>query len=226
MNFTDRLTDVMTLAHEFGHGSHFALALEAQTYQEHHSGLAIAEVPSTFAQLLVFDYLFDREDDAATKAALVADVAEGAMPTVFRQTVLARSEQRAYALRAEGKALTTERLSEIWLEENRRYYGDAVALPEGYGLGWSYIPHFIGTRFYTYAYAFAHLVALCLYSRYRSDPIGFPPTYLEFLAAGGSESPAELIARFGLDLADGSLWEEAFGELERFLDDAEAALGA
>jgi oligoendopeptidase F len=226
MNFTDRLTDVMTLAHEFGHGSHFALALEAQAYQEHHSGIAIAEVPSTFAQLLVFDYLFDREDDRATKAALVADVAEGAMPTVFRQTVLARFEQRAYALRAEGKALTAERLSEIWLAENERYYGDAVALPEGYGLGWSYIPHFVHTRFYTYAYAFAHLVTLCLYSRYRSDPIGFPPKYLELLAAGGSESPAELVARFGLDLADGSLWAEAFGELERFLDDAEAALGA
>jgi oligoendopeptidase F len=224
MNYTDRLTDVMTLAHEFGHGGHFALALEVQAYQEHHSGLAIAEVPSTFAQLLAFDYLFDREDDAATKAALVAEVAEGAMPTVFRQTVLARFEQRAYALRAEGKALTAERLSDIWLEENRRYYGDAVALPDGYRFGWSYIPHFIHTRFYTYAYAFAHLVTLCLYSRYRSDPTGFPPLYLEFLAAGGSESPADLVARFGLDLADGSLWEEAFGELERFLDDAEAAL--
>jgi oligoendopeptidase F len=224
MNYTDQLGDVMTLAHEFGHGGHFAVALERQTYQEHHSGLAIAEVPSTFAQLLAFDYLFDREDDAATKAALVAEVAEGAMPTVFRQTVLARFEQRAYALRAEGKALTAERLSDIWLEENRRYYGDAVALPDGYRFGWSYIPHFIHTRFYTYAYAFAHLVTLCLYSRYRSDPTGFPPLYLEFLAAGGSESPADLVARFGLDLADGSLWEEAFGELERFLDDAEAAL--
>ncbi len=224
MNHTDRLSDVMTLAHEFGHASHFALALEHQAYQEHHSGLAIAEVPSTFAQLLTFDFLFDRESDAATRAALVADIAEGSMPTVFRQTVLARFEQRAYALRAEGKALTVDRLSEIWLAENERYYGDAVALPDGYGLGWSYIPHFIHTRFYTYAYAFAHLVTLCLYSRYRSDPTGFPAQYLELLAAGGSESPADLVARFGLDLADGSMWEEGFRELERFLDEAETAL--
>jgi oligoendopeptidase F len=224
MNYTDRLTDIMTLAHEFGHAGHFALALERQAYQEHHSGLAIAEVPSTFAQLLAFDYLYDRESDSATRAALVADIAEGSMPTVFRQTVLARFEQRAYALRAEGKALTVDRLSEIWLEENQRYYGDAVRLPDGYRLGWSYIPHFIHTRFYTYAYAFAHLVTLCLYSRYRSDPTGFPAQYLEFLSAGGSESPAELVARFGLDLSDGSMWAEGFRELERFLDEAEAAV--
>jgi oligoendopeptidase F len=224
MNYTDRLTDVMTLAHEFGHGGHFTVALERQAYQEHHSGLAIAEVPSTFAQLLAFDYLFDRESDDATRAALIADIAEGSMPTVFRQTVLARFEQRAYALRAEGKALTADRLSEIWIEENERYYGDAVALPEGYRLGWAYIPHFIHTRFYTYAYAFAHLVTLSLYSRYRSDPIGFPDKYLEFLAAGGSQSPIELVAPFGLDLTDGSAWEQGFRELERFLDEAEAAL--
>jgi oligoendopeptidase F len=224
MNYTDQLGDVMTLAHEFGHGGHFAVALERQAYQEHHSGLAIAEVPSTFAQLLAFDYLFDRESDEATRAALIADIAEGALPTVFRQTVLARFEQRAYALRAEGKALTVDRLSGIWLEENQRYYGDAVALPEGYRLGWSYIPHFIHTRFYTYAYAFAHLVTLCLYSRYRADPTGFPAQYLEFLASGGAESPAQLVARFGLDLNDGSMWEEGFRELERFLVEAEAAL--
>jgi oligoendopeptidase F len=223
MNYTDQLGDVMTLAHEFGHGGHFAVALERQTYQEHHSGLAIAEVPSTFAQLLAFDYLYDRETDDATRAALVAEIGEGALPTVFRQTVLARFEQRAYALRAEGKALTAERLSGIWLEENERYYGDSVALPEGYRLGWSYIPHFIHTRFYTYAYAFAHLVTLCLYSRYRADPDGFPAQYLELLAAGGSESPADAVARFGLDLADGSMWAEGFGELERFLVEAEAA---
>jgi oligoendopeptidase F len=226
LNYTDQLGDVMTLAHELGHGGHFAVALERQTYQEHHSGLAIAEVPSTFAQLLAFDYLYDREADDATRAALVADVAEGAMPTVFRQTVLARFEQRAYALRAEGKALTAERLSELWLEENERYYGDSVALPEGYRFGWSYIPHFIHTRFYTYAYAFAHLVTLCLYSRYRSDPAGFPARYLELLAAGGSESPADSVARFGLDLADGSMWAEGFGELKRFLVEAEAAFGS
>jgi oligoendopeptidase F len=182
-------------------------------------------VPSTFAQLLAFDYLYDRESDEATRAALIADVAEGALPTVFRQTVLARFEQRAYALRAEGKALTVDRLSEVWLAENERYYGDSVALPEGYRLGWSYIPHFIHTRFYTYAYAFAHLVTLCLYSRFRADPEGFPARYLELLAAGGSESPADSVARFGIDLADGSVWREGFGELERFLVEAEAAQG-
>lgn len=222
MNYTEQLTNVSTLAHEFGHGTHFALALERQAYRAHRTGIAMAEVPSTFAQLLALDHLLERETDADTVKSVVVDRAEGAFPSIFRQTVLARFEQRAYALRAEGKALTAERLSEIWVEENGRYYGDSVRMPDGYRLGWSYIPHFIHARFYTYAYSFAHLVTLCLYSRYRGDPRGFPPRYLEFLAAGGSESPSQLVARFGLDLRDGSTWDEGFAELDRFVGEAEA----
>ncbi|HSP72990.1 MAG TPA: M3 family oligoendopeptidase [Gaiellaceae bacterium] len=222
MNYTDQLTNVTTLAHEFGHGTHFALALDQQAYRSHRTGIAMAEVPSTFAQLLALDHLLERESDADTVLSVVVDRAEGAFPSVFRQTVLARFEQRAYALRAEGKALTSDRLAEVWLEENGRYYGDSVELPGGYRLGWSYIPHFIHARFYTYAYSFAHLVTLCLYSRYRADPEGFAPLYLDFLAAGGSESPIELVARFGLDLRDGSTWDEGFAELDRFVGEAEA----
>ncbi len=226
LNYTDRLRDVVTLAHEFGHAVHGTLALERQAYRSHRVGLAVAEVPSTFAQLLAVERLLEREDDPATRALLLADRAEGAMASIFRQTVLARFEQRAYALRGDGKALTSERLSDVWIEENERYYGGSLALPDGYRLGWSYIPHFIHVRFYTYAYAFAHLVAFSLLARYREDPQAFVPAYLEFLAAGGSRSPQQLLAPLGVDLRDPRTWTDAFGELDRCVSEAERGAAA
>ncbi|HVM56791.1 MAG TPA: M3 family oligoendopeptidase [Gaiellaceae bacterium] len=222
LNYTGRFRDVVTLAHEFGHATHGALALERQTFRSHHGGLAFAEVPSTFAQLVADDYLLEHESDPQTRLALVVDRLEQAMAAIFRQVVLARFEQRAYALRAEGRTLTPERLSEIWIDENAAYYGDAVTLPDRYRLGWSYIPHFIHVRFYTYAYSFAHLLALLLHGRYRDDPESFVPLYLELLAAGGSASPAELVEPFGIDLRAPDTWRTAFGRFTVLLEEAEA----
>jgi oligoendopeptidase F len=224
LNFTDQIRDVVTLAHEFGHVTHNVLALERQAYRAYHTGLAVAEVPSTFAQLLAVERLIEQEEDPSTRAMLLADRAESAMASIFRQTVLARFEQRAYELRGEGKGLTRERLSDVWLEENERYYGDSLELPEGYRLGWSYIPHFIHVRFYTYAYAFAHLVAFSLLARYREDPERFVPAYVEFLSAGGSRSPQELLEPTGVDLRDPATWDAAFGEFERCVAEAEAGV--
>jgi oligoendopeptidase F len=221
MNFTGRLRDVSTLAHEFGHATHNVVALEHQSYRSHRTGIPMAEVPSTFAQSIADDFLLENETDAGTRAALAADRLENAFAAIYRQTVLARFEQRAYAVRGEGRSLGTERLNELWLEENGHYYGDALALPEGYALGWSYIPHFIHVRFYTYAYSFAQLVALLLYRRYREDAESFAPKYLELLAAGGSASPADLVAPFGLDLRSTETWREAFAELDAFRIEAE-----
>jgi oligoendopeptidase F len=214
MNYTDRLRDVSTLAHEFGHGTHNVLALEQQTWRSHRSGIPMAEVPSTFAQSLADDYLLENEADAGTRASLAADRLENAFAAIYRQTVLARFEQRAYGVRGEGLALGVERLNELWVEENARFYGDSLAMPEGYAYGWSYIPHFIHVRFYTYAYSFAQLVALLLYRRYREDPEAFVPKYLDLLGAGGSLSPADLVAPFGLDLHSTDTWREAFAELD------------
>jgi oligoendopeptidase F len=178
MNFTDQMNDVMTLAHELGHGMHFTLSAERQTALSMHTGLALAEVPSTFAELLTFDHLLETEIDADTRRALICERVEGSFATVFRQTVLARYEQRAYAARRDGTTLTAERLSDIWLDANRAYYGDTIVLPDGYRVGWSYIPHFISTRFYTYAYVFAHLTTLALYAQYRDQGPGFAERYL------------------------------------------------
>ena len=226
MNFTDKLRDVVMLVHEFGHVTHGTLALERQAYRSFRVGLAVAEVPSTFAQLLAVERLIDREDDPSTRAMLLADRAENAMASIFRQTVLARFEQDAYALRGEGKALTSERLSGIWLEANERYYGESLALPPGYRLGWSYIPHFVHVRFYTYAYSFAHLVAFSLLARYRADPQTFTPAYLEFLAGGGSRSPQELLEPLGVDLRDARTWADAFGEFDRCIQEAEEGVAS
>ncbi|HEX6788276.1 MAG TPA: M3 family oligoendopeptidase [Gaiellaceae bacterium] len=222
MNYTNRLRDVSTLAHEFGHATHNVLALERQTWRSHRCGIPMAEVPSTFAQALADDYLLENETDPGTRAALAADRLENSFAAIYRQTVLARFEQRAYATRAEGLSLAAERLNELWLEENARYYGDALILPDGYALGWAYIPHFIHTRFYTYAYSFAQLVSLLLYRRFRQDAAAFTPKYLELLGSGGSASPADLVAPFGLDLRSADTWREAFAELDTLREEAEA----
>lgn len=226
LNFTDQLRDVVTLAHEFGHVVHGTLSLERQTYRAYHTGLAVAEIPSTFAQLLAVERLIDAEDDASTRAMLLADRAESAMASIFRQAMMARFEQQAYGIRGEGKALTSDRLSEIWFAANERYYADSLELPEGYRLGWTYIPHFIHVRFYTYAYTFAHLVAFSLLARYREDPDGFAPRYLDFLASGSSRSPQELLEPLGVDLRDPETWALAFGEFDRCVTEAEAGLDA
>lgn len=226
MNYTDRMDDVMTLAHELGHGMHFTLSAERQTALSFHTGLALAEVPSTFAEIIAFDHLMATEEDEATRTALVCERVEGSFATVFRQTVLARYEQDAYRLRSEGTTLTDDRLGTIWVERNSAYYGDAVELPEGYGLGWSYIPHFISTRFYTYAYVFAHLVTLALYAHYREDGDAFTGRYLDFLAAGGSAAPADLLLPLGVDLSDPSCWDPGFREMERMVERAEEMAGA
>ncbi len=218
LNYTDRLRDVMTMAHELGHGMHFTLSAQRQSALSFHPGIALAEVPSTFAELVTFDYMMENESDATTRAALVRQELESSFATVFRQTMMARYESDAYAARSEGRTLTPDRLCEMWLERNRGQYGDAVELPEGYRLGWSYIPHFINTRFYTYAYAFAHLASLVLYATWREQGEAFVPRYLAFLEQGGAASPAEQLGAFGIDLTSEATWHRGLDEMERLLD--------
>jgi oligoendopeptidase F len=218
LNHTDTLRDLMTVAHELGHGMHFALSSERQTALSMHAPLALCEVPSTFAELLVFDRMLAREQDPATRMALIRQELESGFATVFRQTMMVRYEEDAYGARSEGQALTADRLSDFWFDRNERYYGDSLELPEGYRRGWSYIPHFINTRFYTYAYAFAHLASLTLYGVYREDGDAFVGPYLDFLATGGSASPGEQLGAFGIDLADPATWERGLAEMERMLD--------
>ncbi len=218
LNHTDTLRDLMTVAHELGHGMHFALSSERQSALSMHAPLALCEVPSTFAELIVFDRMLQTEPDAATRTALIRQELESGFATVFRQTMMARYEQDAYGARAGGQALTKDRLAEFWLARNQSYYGDSMELPEGYRRGWSYIPHFINTRFYTYAYAFAHLASLTLFSLYREQGEAFIGPYLDFLATGGSASPGDQLGAFGIDLADAATWSKGLDEMERMLE--------
>ncbi len=221
LNFTDQMDDVRTLAHEIGHAMQFQLAGERQTALSHHPPLALAEVPSTFAEMIVTDRLLAAADDEQVRLGLLASSVETAFATVFRQTHMVRYEQGAYGLRAEGKALMPDRLGEVWLDTNRPYYGDAVELPEGYRFGWAYIPHFIHTRFYTYAYVFAHLASLALYAKYREDGDAFVGPYLDFLSIGGAASPQEQLAGIGLDISRDDAWDAGFAEIERLIEMAE-----
>ncbi|MGI9117417.1 MAG: M3 family oligoendopeptidase [Gaiellales bacterium] len=218
LNHTDTLRDLMTVAHELGHGMHFALSSERQTALSMHAPLALCEVPSTFAELIVFERMLETEQDAATRTALIRQELESGFATVFRQTMMARYEQDAYTARRDGQALTKDRLAEFWFSRNEGYYGDSVELPEGYRRGWSYIPHFINTRFYTYAYAFAHLASLTLFALYREQGEAFIGPYIDFLATGGAASPGEQLGAFGIDLADSATWSRGLDEMERMLD--------
>jgi oligoendopeptidase F len=224
LNFTSLMNDVLTVAHEFGHGMHFELSHLNQTHLSASPGIVLCEVASTFAEQITYDHLVRTEDDDAARRLLACERVEGAFATIFRQAVLARYEKAAYTLRDAGTTLTAERLGEIWLAENSQYYGDSVAMPEGYRLGWAYIPHFIHTRFYTYGYAFALLVSLALVKRHRDAGEAFVEPYITgFLSAGSSASPTEILKRVDLDLDDPGVWDDGFGELERMIDEAQTA---
>ena len=178
----------------------FELTGERQSALSHHPPLALAEVASTFAEHIVFERQLAQETDPQVRLSLLADRVEGSFATIFRQTHMVRYEEQAYALRAEGKALLPERLSDFWMETNRPYYGDAIELPEGYRYGWAYIPHFIHTRFYTYAYVFAALASFALAAQQRKDPERFASAYVDFLGIGGSQAPADQLAALGVDV--------------------------
>lgn len=222
LNHTDRMNDVLTIAHEFGHGMHFQFSFKRQTPLSASPGIAMCEIPSTFAEQITYEHLLAQETDPATRRALACERVEGAFATIFRQVVLARYEQACYAQRANGVSLTPDRLGANWHAANLAYYGDALDMPDDYRMGWSYIPHFIHTRFYTYSYAFALLVSLVLVGRYRRDGDAFVEPYLRFLESGDSAAPAALLAELGLDLSDPGVWDEGFAELARMIEEARA----
>jgi oligoendopeptidase F len=219
-NHTDNLRDAMTLAHELGHGLHGWLA-RGQTLFNYDTPLTMAETASVFAEFLVFDHLLAAETDPGVRLALLAGKIEDTCATVFRQTVLTRFEQAAFRRRAAGR-LTAEGVCQDWLKTNGAYYGDAVELPEAYRWGWSYIPHFIHSRFYCYAYVFGELLVLSLYRQYKEEGRAFVPKYLTLLEAGGSDAPERLLAPLGVDFRDAAFWQRGFEELKALVTQVDA----
>jgi oligoendopeptidase F len=219
MSYNDDMRDVMTLAHELGHGMHDLLAAK-QTLFNYHPSLPVAETASVFSEMLVFDALLAGMEDPKKRLALICGKLEDSFATVFRQTVLTRFESLAYEARSKGR-LSGAKIGELWLQANAPYYGDALTMTKGYEWGWSYIPHFINTPFYCYAYSFGELLVLALYGMYRREGERFVPKYRALLASGGSAAPAEQMAAIGIDIRDAAFWQVGFDELARLIEDAE-----
>ncbi len=219
LNYTSRRRDVLTLAHELGHGVHFALAAKQGVF---HQGtpLTLAETASVFGETIVFGRLLEEDSSPSSRLALLAENIEGALATVFRQVAMNRFEELVHTARREQGELSVERFGELWFESQEEMFGDSVEITEGYRSWWSYIPHFIGSPGYVYAYAYGQLLALSVYQRYEQQGDDLVPRYLELLAAGGSRSPQELGQIVGIDLADPGFWDAGLDLVERQLQAA------
>ncbi|MGH2911058.1 MAG: M3 family oligoendopeptidase [Solirubrobacteraceae bacterium] len=222
LNYTSRRRDVLTLAHELGHGVHFALASKQGVF---HQGtpLTLAETASVFGETIVFGRLLEEDTSPASRLALLAENIEGAIATVFRQVAMNHFEDLVHTARREQGELSVERFGELWAQSQEEMLGDSVEVTEGYRSWWSYIPHFIGSPGYVYAYAYGQLLALSVYQRYEQRGEELIPRYLELLAAGGSLSPEDLGRIVDVDLPDPGFWDAGLDLVERQLEEAEAA---
>ena len=225
LNYTSRRRDVLTLAHELGHGVHFALAARQGIFHQS-TPLTLAETASVFGETVVFGRLLEEDSSPASRLALLAENLEDTIATVFRQVAMNRFEDLVHTARREQGELSVENFGELWAESQSEMLGDSVELTEGYRSWWSYIPHFIGSPGYVYAYAYGQLLALSVYQRYEQIGADLVPRYLELLGAGGSKSPEELGRIVGVDLADPGFWDAGLDLVERQLEDAEAAAEA
>jgi oligoendopeptidase F len=225
LNYTARRRDVLTLAHELGHGVHFALAAPQGVFHQS-TPLTLAETASVFGETIVFGRLLEEDTSPGSRLALLAENLEDTIATVFRQVAMNRFEDLVHTNRREQGELSVDRLGELWAESQSEMFGDSIELTEGYRTWWSYIPHFIGSPGYVYAYAYGQLLALSVYERYQHAGPELVPSYLQMLAAGGSKSPEELGAIVGVDLADPGFWTAGLDLVERQLQEAEAAAEA
>ena len=217
LNYQGRVRDVMTLAHELGHGVHQVLAA-GQGHLMADTPLTLAETASVFGEMLTFRAMLDAEDDPRNRRAMLAGKVEDMLNTVVRQIAFYEFERRVHDARKQGE-ITAERLGEIWLEIQKESLGPAIRFDEAYRAYWSYIPHFIHAPFYVYAYAFGDCLVNALYAVYREAEAGFAEKYLAMLRAGGSKRHQELLAPFGLDASDPGFWKRGLGLLEGFIDE-------
>ena len=196
LNFTARRRDVLTMAHELGHGLHAALAQPQGVFHQS-TPLTLAETASVFGEALVFGRLLGRPTDEEQRLSLLAERIDGAIATVFRQMAMNRFEHLVHTRRRAEGELSVDRICELWIEAQTELFGDSVEMTDGYRMWWSYVPHFINTPGYVYAYAYGQLLALSVYGRYLEQGESFVPRYLELLAAGGSRSPEQLARSSG-----------------------------
>ena len=219
LNYQGRVRDVMTLAHELGHGVHQLLA-NGQGYLMADTPLTLAETASVFGEMLTFRALLARETDPGRRKVMLAAKLEDMLNTVVRQIAFVSFEQKVHDERREAE-LTPDRLAEIWLEVQRESLGPALRFDGVYRYYWSYIPHFVHTPFYVYAYAFGDCLVNSLYALYQDAHQGFADRYLAMLRAGGTMRHRELLAPFGLDAADPTFWSKGLSIVAGFIDELE-----
>ncbi len=220
LNFTARRRDVLTMAHELGHGLHAVLAQPQGVFQQS-TPLTLAETASVFGEALVFGRLLDATPDDDARLGLLAERLDGVVATVFRQMAMNRFEHLVHTRRRDEGELSVQRIGESWSESQAELFGDTVQMTPGYENWWSYVPHFMNTPGYVYAYSYGLLLALSVYSRYVAEGESFAPRYLELLSAGGSRSPEELAAIVGIDLSDPGFWDSGLKLVEAELSAAE-----
>ena len=221
LNFTATRRDVLTMAHELGHGLHAALA-QPQGVFHHSTPLTLAETASVFGEELVFGRMLAQVDDDERRLGLLAERVDGAIATVFRQMAMNRFEHLIHTRRRAEGELAADRINEAWVQSQAELFADSVEITEGYRMWWSYVPHFINTPGYVYAYAYGLLLALSVYGRYLREGDPFVPRYIELLSAGGSRGPEQLAEIVGIDLTDPGFWDAGLALVEEQLSEAEA----
>ena len=225
LNWTARTRDVLTLAHELGHGLHAFLAREQGSFHQS-TPLTLAETASVFGETVTNGRLLAALDDPNDQLALLASVVEDSIATVFRQVAMNRFEHAVHTARRTEGELSVEHFNEMWAQSQAAMLGDAVEITDGYRTWWSYIPHFINTPGYVYAYAYGQLLALSVYRRYEEQGAAFVPRYLELLRAGGSMSPTELGRIVDCNLDDPAFWDGGLAIIDAKVTAAEQAAHA
>jgi len=220
MNFTGKLRDALTLAHELGHGLHDRLASRQHVF-DYHPPLTLAETASVFGEALTFDRIMAEEKDPKVRLAMLCNQVEDAFSTVFRQVAFNRYEDASHTARRSEGELSVEQLGELFQEKLQAMFGDALILTDEHKVWWSYVGHFLHTPGYVYAYAFGNLLALSVYHRYLERGEAFVEDYLDFLAAGGSTRPDELVRRIGMDITDPGFWDAGLQILDGMVAEVE-----
>jgi oligoendopeptidase F len=219
LNYQGKPRDVMTLAHELGHGVHQVLAAPNGALMAP-TPLTLAETASVFGEMLTFKKLLAQTKDKKQRKAMLAGKVEDMINTVVRQIAFYTFERAVHSERRSGE-LTAQRIGELWLQVQGESLGPAIELKPGYETFWAYIPHFIHSPFYVYAYAFGDCLVNSLYAVYEHAAAGFAERYLAMLSAGGTKPHAELLAPFGLDARDGAFWQNGLGVIARMIDELE-----
>ncbi len=221
LNFVGKLNDATTLAHELGHGLHDRLAAKQHVF-DFHPPLTLAETASVFGEAMTFDRIMAEEKDPKVRLAMLCQQVEGSFATIFRQVAMNRFEDASHRARRTEGELSPDQLGEIWQQQLQKMFGDSLTLTADHKPWWSYVEHFIHTPGYVYAYAFGNLLALSIYRRYQESGPGFADSYLEFLSAGGSQRPDELVKQLGMDITDPGFWDAGLEILAGMVGEIEA----